>query len=266
MPGVESKRGQNFHGEINTRDLQLSWREAPWDSAIFGYPVLQIAQIKVMGSAAETDFSAFERARDEAGSALVSCRLAHDCLQESILLENRGFRFIEMLYQPEVSNLQNQKIEGPTDLEAIRATAQDMGFVEQIAGSAFRNERFHVDPRLDPALGDRRYRQWVRNSLNHPNQELHVIRDRNEPVAFFITELLKDGTCYWHLNAVSPEAQGQGYGRRAWQTMLQQARQSGANKVQTSIVARNHRVLNLYARLGFYFAPPMMTFHWVARS
>jgi RimJ/RimL family protein N-acetyltransferase len=85
-------------------------------------------------------------------------------------------------------------------------------------------------------------------------------------VAFFVTELLPDGTCYWHLNAVAPGVQGKGYGLRAWLTMLRHARDSGARRVRTSIAARNHRALNLYARLGFRFSPPLMTFHWVRPS
>jgi RimJ/RimL family protein N-acetyltransferase len=45
--------------------------------------------------------------------------------------------------------------------------------------------------------------------------------------------------------------------------MLHQARIAGAQRVYSSIVARNVKVLGLYARLGFQFAPPTMTFHWV---
>ena len=62
---------------------------------------------------------------------------------------------------------------------------------------------------------------------------------------------------------VDPAAQGQGYGRRSWETMIAHARQQGSQRIQTCIVARNHRVLNLYARLGFHFPPPLTTFHWV---
>ncbi|MGQ9686808.1 MAG: GNAT family N-acetyltransferase, partial [Thiobacillaceae bacterium] len=104
---------------------------------------------------------------------------------------------------------------------------------------------------------------WVRNSFNHQTQRLEVVFDAGRLVAFFITEMLADGTCYWHLNAVAPEAQGQGYGKRVWRLMIDKAYKEGAKRIQTSIAARNHRVLNLYARLGFDFPKPLMTFHWV---
>ena len=84
------------------------------------------------------------------------------------------------------------------------------------------------------------------------------------PVAF-VTEVLDDSTCYWHLNAVAPEMQGQGLGKRAWLTMLALAQQDGNARVRSSIVVRNTRVMNLYAGLGFRFEAPSMTLHWVVR-
>lgn len=247
---------------IDTQNLLLAWSEAPWDSVIFGNPVLQITHMELRGPWAENDFTAFEAARDGLGAGLVSCRLPHNRLNESMLLESRGFRFIEMAYHPELDHLERLALPDDT-LSVEDATPQDLPEVLEIAGNAFHNERFHVDPRLDSRLGDLRYCNWVKSSLDHPCQRLALVRDGERLVAFFVTEMLEDGTCYWHLNAVAPQAQGQGYGRRAWLAMLRQARDVDARRVLTCIVARNHRVLNLYASLGFRFSPPLMTFHWV---
>lgn len=264
MPEADKSAHQNdAAGFIHTRDLDLEWSGAPWDTAVFGFPVLQITRIEVRGPAADPALSAFEAVRDRLGAGLVSCRLAHDRLKESMLLEAHGFRFIEMVYQPELDDLQIRKLDPESGLSVARAEQVQLPLLLDIAGSAFRNERFHMDPRVDPALGDQRYRNWVMSSLNHPRQRLYALSDGDRLVAFFVTEMLPDGTCYWHLNAVAPQVQGQGYGRRAWLAMLHQAREAGARRVRTCIVARNHRVLNLYARLGFRFPPPMMTFHWV---
>lgn len=252
-------------GCLVTDNLLLEWAEAPWDTAIFGYPVLQINRLEVRSPRADKDMAAFEFARVRSGCGFASCRLSHERLRESMLLEDHGFRFIEMLYQPELDNLQGHEF-NETGLTVMPAGREDLPTLMDIAGSAFRNERFHMDHRLDPQLGDQRYRNWVRSSLDHPSQRLHVIRDGSLLAAFFVTERLADGTCYWHLNAVTPDAQGKGYGRRAWLTMLHRAQGEGAQRVRTSIVARNHRVLNLYARLGFRFPPPLMTFHWVRSS
>lgn len=254
-------------GSVDTTYIFLEWTEATWDTAIFGYPVLQITKIGLRTLEADSSFRAFEAERDRIKAGLVSCRLSHERMQESMFLEEHGFRFIEMVYQPELDNLEGVENLSESGVYATKvAEVEELPTVMEIAGSAFRNERFHMDPRLDSVLGDQRYRNWVETSVNHPTQRLYIVRDGGQIVAFFVTEMMPDKTCYWHLNAVAPGAQGKGYGKRAWITMLQLAQQQGAKRVRTCIVARNYRVLNLYARLGFRFPPPLMTFHWVKTS
>lgn len=250
-------------GAIDTGDLLMSWVEAPWDTRVLGAPVLQISTIEVRGANAAAAMRPFEELRDRIGCSLISCRLPHDRLRESMLLEDAGFRFIEMVYQPEITDLNEIDISDFDALGVSLAEADDMNSVSAIAGRAFGNERFHVDPRIPSHIGDVRYQNWVLQAFQHPRQRLYVLRDKATVVAFFIVEYLEDGSCYWHLTAVAPEVQGKGYGMRAWRTMMAEARCAGARCVRTSIVARNVRVLNLYARLGFRFLEPSMTFHWV---
>ena len=248
---------------LNTSALTINWSQAPWDEAVCGFPVLQITDMQVLGIDANTDIQQFEQVRDNLCAGLVSCRLPHDSLKESMLLEDRGFRFIEMVFTPELDLAGFQAGKEAGLLTVCRATAADMTRLLGIARQAFQNERFKMDPRLDPAVSDQRFCNWVSSSLHHSTQELYTVKDDARVVAFFVTEALADGTCYWHLNAVAPDAQGQGYGRRVWLSMLDHAARAGATRVRSSIAARNHRVLNLYARLGFSFLPPSMTFHWV---
>jgi RimJ/RimL family protein N-acetyltransferase len=250
-------------GVVDSLSLRLEWAEAPWDSAIFGFPVLQITRMEVLGSSASDDLTIFEGARDRLSAGMVSCRISHECLKARMLLEKHGFRFMEMVYIPELEEFADRSINDQSSLEARVAEAKDLPVLQDIAGSAFIDDRFHIDPRLDSRLGDERYRRWVQSSFAHPRQRLYVVCDGECRVAFFVTELLDDGSCYWHLTAVAPAIQGKGYGRQAWHTMLSHAKEAGAKKVRTCISARNHRALNLYARLGFYFPPPLMTFHWV---
>ena len=248
---------------IDTPALRMAWSEAPWDEAVCGFAVLQVSDIEVRGPSAADDLKVFERERDRRRAGLVSCRLSHHCLVESMLLEEHGFRFIEMVYRPEFDLSKLAFADESALLAVSRAGDDDLPAVSGIARTAFRSERFRMDPRLDPGISDQRYQNWAISSHVHPTQELYVIRDGQRTVAFFVTELLDRQTCYWHLNAVAPDAQGQGYGRRVWLSMLHQALKSGVSRVRTSITARNHRVLNLYARLGFVFLPPTMTLHWI---
>lgn len=260
---MSAEKQTPVEGCIADDALYLAWSEAPWDSVLFGAPVLQITDLRVRDDRADRQVARFESARDAASSPFVSCRLPQDRVRESMLLEKHGFRFIEMLFQPEYPDVQGGDFAEAGGLSVHAAAQADFAWAIAVAGQAFQHERFHVDPRLPRGLGDRRYQNWVRNTSDHATQRLMIIRDGRIPVAFFIIEQLPDGTCYWHLTAVAPDMQGQGYGPRVWTCMLAHARDSGAMRVRTSIVARNHRVMNLYARLGFRFSPPSMTFHWL---
>ena len=249
--------------KIETPALRLSWVESNWDTAIFGAPVFTIDRIEVLGDGALHDANEFLVQLGAVGARMSSCRLPHDRLRESMLLEDMGFRFIEMIYQPLLDGLATAVWPQVPPMVVTQAALADLPALLAIAGSAFSNERFHVDPRLPREAGDRRYQNWVRSAMDHPRQRLQALRDGTDVVGFFVTELMDDGTCYWHLNAIAPQAQGRGIGRRAWSTMLASARDAGATRVRTSVVARNVRVLNLYSALGFRLEPPAMTFHWV---
>ncbi len=242
--------------QLQHPSLFLAWSEAPWDEAVTGYPVWQISHVSLSGPDADAAMVTFEATRDYAGVGLVSCRLQHDRLRESMFLESHGFRFIEMVYQPELALAGTVLVEDIQILPVRPAREGDLPALLDIAGTAFRNERFHMDPRLGDQLSRARYQNWVRTSLDHPSQRLLVMTEGEAPVAFFVTEILPDKFCYWHLNAVAPAFQGQGYGLRAWRSMILYAASAGLQGVRTSIFARNERVLNLYTRLDFRFHSP----------
>jgi RimJ/RimL family protein N-acetyltransferase len=179
-----------------------------------------------------------------------------------MLLESRGFRFIEMVYVPEFDFARPRHRLNHSDLDVCPAGPDELEAASDIAAVAFAHERFHVDPRVPREIGPLRYRNWVLSTASHPRQQLFLVRDGEIVVAFFVVEYLPDGTCYWHLNAVSPRHQGKGYGARSWSAMMIHAAEQGATRVRSCIVARNTRVINLYAGLGFRFSAPSMTFHW----
>jgi len=235
----------------------------PWDTEVFGFPVAQVRDIRVQDPVASAaGWRSFGDWLSAHEVGIVSCRLPMDRLRESFQLEAHGFRFVEVVLRPHRASLEDlpPQIHG---LGIAPATDADLPALIEIAERAFRHERYHVDPRLDPRLGDLRYARWVRTSLGHPSQQLLAITDGPRPIGFFVVERQDAGAVYWHLNAIAPEHHGQGYGRRAWLAMLHRHRDEGATSVATTISVRNVAVQNLYAQLGFRFLPPEMTFHWV---
>jgi len=248
---------------LETGALSLAYFHVPWDSEIFGFPVAQIAEMRVSNPVlARTDLAPFQAWLEQEAIQLASCRLPHDGLRESILLEQVGFRFVEMVLHPHLADLQAFPC-SPQGLDVTLADSADLPAIEAIATQAFGYERFHADPRLDRSLADRRYLVWVHNSHEHPTQRLYKICDGADLVGFFVTENKPDVLCYWHLTAISPAFQGRGYGKRVWREMLHFHQQEGMTQIGTTIAARNTPVLNLYASLGFRFQPPEMTLHWL---
>jgi ribosomal protein S18 acetylase RimI-like enzyme len=252
--------------ELDTPALRLRGALAPWDIAVFRFPVAQIAEIEVKNpSQAALDYAPVREWMDRQGVRILSCRLPHDRLGESMFLESQGLRFVEMVIHPRLAKLDSRQFAADT-LTISAATADDLPGLEAIAEHAFHFERYHIDPRLDKRLGDLRYARWVRNSFTHPTQRLLKVEDGAKLIAMFVVERKSPAQIYWHLNAIAPEWQGEGYGKRVWREMLRRHQAEGATEVATTISARNAPVLGLYAGLQFGFLPPEMTFHWVREA
>lgn len=255
-------------GAVETTVLErdegmLACHVVPWDTAGFGFPVAEISRFELAAHGAGAGLLAdFEAWCADRRIRLVSCRLDHVRLRESMALETLGFRFVEMVLTPRLDTLDD--IDPPRHpIEIDDAAPADLPAIEAIAAGAFTTGRFLLDPRLDPELSHRRYASWVRTSLDHPSQALAAARLDGQLVGFFIVEVNPDRSVYWHLTAVAPDWQGRGVGRSLWQTILLRHRAAGATSVRTTISVHNPAVMNLYARLGFRFGSPRMTFHWL---
>lgn len=249
--------------QLETGALSLAYFQVPWDSEIFAFPVAQIKEIRVSEpTQARKDLLPFQAWLEQEKIRLASCRVPFDRLNETMLLENAGFRFVEMVLHPQLADLQAYPCVSQ-GLDVDLADDADLPVIEDIAAHAFGYERFHADPRLERALADQRYRVWVRNSHRHPTQRLYKICDGPDLIAFFVTENKPDGLCYWHLTAIAPGFQGRGYGKRVWREMLNQHQREGMTRIGTTIAGGNTPVLNLYVSLGFRFQPPEITLHWL---
>jgi RimJ/RimL family protein N-acetyltransferase len=238
----------------------------PWDSASFGFPVAQVTRVELgpdgqSGAMLQT-FDAWCAAREV---RLVSCRLDHTRLRESMALEGHGFRFVEWVYEPRLDAFDG--IPAPRHaIEIARAEPGDLASIEEIAYEAFSTGRFLLDSRLAPELSRRRYASWVRTSFTAPGQMVLKAEVDGELLGFFIVEHRPDGGVYWHLTAVAPRWQGKGMGLSLWRTMLLRHQAEGATSVATTISGHNLPAINLYARLGFAFSAAKMTFHWLPGS
>jgi ribosomal protein S18 acetylase RimI-like enzyme len=234
----------------------------PWDSQVFGFTVAQISRVDLghPGTPSTALFAAFDTWCSEHDVRLASCRLDHARLRESLELEGRGFRFVEMVYEPSLVALGTVAAPGHS-IEVSDATLDDLPAIEAIAATAFTTGRFLLDPRLAPDLSSRRYATWVRSAFETRPQRVLKAELAGEMVGFFVVEHRADSSVYWHLTAIAPEWQGKGIGRSLWETMVHRHAAEGATSIKTTISGHNLAAINLYARLGFSFSSAQMTFH-----
>ena len=235
----------------------------PWDEQVLGFPVLDLSNFRLSEGARVEQAAADLRSwlsRIDAG--MVSCRLSEASLKEGWALEAAGFRFIEMMISPVCTRLAQVALRNPK-INIRLADASDLDRLIAIASTAFGNERFHQDPRIDNKAAHQRYANWVEDSLSHATQKLYCVTYDEMIVALFVTENREPNAVYWHLTALDPTRAGVGLGEQVWRAMLDYHASMGATEVKTKIAVRNTVVMNLYAKLGFRFEHPEMTFHWM---
>lgn len=257
----------SFSGEFKLVEpgLTMASTIVPWDSGIFGFPVAQIDQIEVADAAyASAAYARFERWRDRLAVRMVTCRLDHFALRESMFLEDHGFRFVEIVYRPSLSLGTTHFPDSGLLIEP--AMPADLPEIEAIAGSAFSTGRYLIDWRLDPAQSHLRYRNWVRSSAASAHQEVLKGSLNGEIIGFFVIEKRADRSVYWHLTAMAERWQGQGLGKQLWQAFAMRAQREGASRIETTISAHNLPVMNLYAGLGFRLDAAQMTLHWLQEA
>jgi ribosomal protein S18 acetylase RimI-like enzyme len=130
--------------------------------------------------------------------------------------------------------------------------------VLDIAGSAFRYSRFHLDPQVPAELAHRIKREWIRNYvLKRRGDALLVARDAGTPIGF-LAALTSHGTAVIDLVAVATAAHGRGAGVAL--TAAFAARYRGMPRIVGTQVA-NVPSIRLYTKLGFALARSTYVLH-----
>ena len=230
--------------------------------------VVQFQKFKVRNEyKALSELKEVMRQLKDDGIALACCRLPHDSIRESIIIECVGFKFIEMVIHPFIDLFSIEEFSVDKSIKIEEAESSDLEELSLIAEVAFKDDRFTIDPRIPNRIAGERYRNWVLSCDDHPTQRAYKFSQKGKTLGFFIIEEDEQiKKAYWHLTAISPQYQGLGFGTRCWQAMLDFHRKRGMQEVSTTISTRNVAVLNLYSKLNFRFKAPQSTFHWVNPS
>jgi ribosomal protein S18 acetylase RimI-like enzyme len=217
-----------------------------WLAEVMNRPVF-----RVDGSGATTELAAHLAAQS---GAFYFVKVASDRVEDVAALSKLGFVVVDTNVTFELAS--EVRSESSTEVSDMRPGEADA--VLDIAGSAFRFSRFHLDPRVGDALAHHIKREWIRNYvLGKRGAGLLVARDGGRPIGF-LAHLVSHGTAVIDLIAVATDAHGKGAGSALCAAFAQ--RYAGMPRIVGTQVA-NVPSVRLYTKLGFALARSQYVLH-----
>jgi hypothetical protein len=256
---------QLIYEELSPDPVMGSVAVVPWDSAIFGFPVASLRPGP--GDLGYDQVDAFRRRfADWMQSKNISVCSSTLTPAQSFwrqVVPQVGFEFVDLSLQVSLS-LPSAKLP-PVRSQLRPALPEDHAAIEAIAAGSFSHGRYHADPRFPQHLANRRYSQWVRNTLSNPSEiDRMYVLEQGGRVAGFYHVTIEGDVSDLRLAAVEADSKGMMLGVELYGAMLHELRRQNVRRVVTSISAVNYNVVNLFSMLGFRFSSPEIIYHWHA--
>lgn len=246
----------------------------PWESRNLGVEAFAIHPDFVGAPDEERLRAELDRYRQAQARIFIHARIGKNDFGLNRLLERSGFYFVEQTVDPYVvfnkckplQNFQAQPQEfvprryDHADLVVVPLDKTDQDScrqVEAIACASFADDRFHLDPNCTPELADQRFGFWVRDLFANHQVHFSLLKHREEVAGF----MARQGD-HLILAGLASKYKASGLGDYLWLGVCAEMANAGLTQAHTLISANNTGVLNLYARLGFKFRNPAVTFHY----
>lgn len=222
----------------------------------------------------ENLLSSIQKVIDEHDKVFINARIPKDAFKAAILLQEAGFYFIETTLSPHTKLIQNsilkRFIEVP--IAFIPRKYQDRALavrtidksdlqvkqqIQAIAQNSFVDDRFHIDPNCPDVIANQRFTYWIEDLYQDPATVFYVLNYDGESSGFLCRKeehLILAGFSKAHRN--------RGFGDFLWLSVMADMLNRGLKRAHTLISTNNVPVLNLYARLGYQFKFPEITFHY----
>lgn len=193
------------------------------------------------------------------------------CLQKSgFMLRDTTVRYRLKLSEHRASG---------TDARIRKASAEDLEALQEIAAETFGSRRYNInrfnsDPSFSASKVAQLYKSWIGNSLSgHLADAVFVCEDKGKVLGFITLKLpsaidLRYGINLAHipLNAVRPDAQGQGIYSQLVDYALEWCRHQGVDYVEIWTQLANQGVHHCWSRRGARIAWSCHSFHWSAAA
>jgi|GEM_PF-1624385 len=219
-----------------------------------------------------------ETFEDGSGGIFIYARIPKKNYYVNQILERIGFYFIEQTLEPYTSFETNEvfktflrdknafipKRYKSASLSLLLLDKNDQRLcreIKNIAAESFSDDRCHLDPNCSKEIADRRFVYWVSDLLANPKAHFYLLLHGGHVAGFMGLE----GTNLI-LAALSNNYLKSGLGAYLWLSVMEDMYSQSIDHAHTLISANNTAVLNMYARLGFKFRNPAVTFHyWTER-
>lgn len=220
------------------------------DSHIFGRNALAIHEFDP-----GADFTLFERDyRKRYDPFYVSCKVPLDRVADVHLLEKHGFNLIECQIRSAIKLRKVYDVSPfPYDFEQV-TREEDLAGVLLIAGSTFVHDRFSIDPGFPPGISGERYKEYVRRSLDAPDEAVFRLVERatGHTVAFKTHRYVSADEVLFLLGGVHPDMKNVGIGLINEYFEFNFLIGKGIRRGVTHISVANYPVFNLeIGHLGF---------------
>lgn len=207
-----------------------------------------------------------DRAATDAGVDMLTARIEASDLTRAHALEDAGFRLMDTLvyYGRTLDDCPDKNPIG-TNVILSEVEQEDSAEISTLASAAFSDYigHYHADPHLDSGAADAAYVEWAElcAASNSADAPVLVARSMTGLLGFLALRRNTPDEFEIVLNAVHPNAQGQGIYAALVARALEQAQEAGARCMIVSTQVNNYAVQRVWSRLGFTHYRSIYTFH-----
>jgi L-amino acid N-acyltransferase YncA len=241
----------------------LAWARVPWDSDALGLEVFEL-RCEGEADAVAGALPSLLADLDARGAHLAVARVPIGATALARVLGAAGFSAVEASFElslPLRRRASAPPVRFPAGLLLRDATPADEDAVAAIAREAFANDRYHLEPAVDPERASDRFEGWVRRAFADGDAVLVLVDDRDRTIGFFHVRPDAGGDVDLSLAAVAAQFRQAGVGPLLYAAVLDLLRERGHRTAHTRIAAQNLDVLNVYAHLGFAFTRSLICLH-----
>lgn len=246
-------------------DGPLRYALVPWDTETFGFPFIELRCADVDSQQVARHLPALLQSLDARPQRpmLVFTKVPVASSRLAEALSACGFYPVETMIEPHLALARFRPVveRAPGGMVLRDARPEDVSRLVELARGSFHADRLHVDANLPSEKADDRFAGWIANGLRDGDMVFCYDDAKGNTIGFYHVRVTTPRTVDLSLAAVDRAYQKLGIGLLMYQAVLVECRKRGFAVAETHLTLQNVDALNLFARLGFQFRNPALTFH-----